>query len=130
MCPGGVLSSLSIFAPRDSGDGFGVASRVHPPRLCFCMKLFASTQKCTELRFCMMQICGAAASELHSCKPRLDQNENGMLRTFIPAGSGLRSGGARDLCNRESQPAPAASCAEIVLFPQLQACVIAKSGIF
>ena len=52
----------------------------------------------------MMQICGAAASELHSCKPRLDQNENGMLRTFIPAGSGLRSGGARDLCNRESLP--------------------------
>ena len=29
-----------------------------------------------------------------------------------------------------SSPAPAASCAEIVLFPQLQACVIAKSGIF
>ena len=29
-----------------------------------------------------------------------------------------------------SSPAPAASCAEIVLFPQFQACVIAKSGIF
>ena len=28
-----------------------------------------------------------------------------------------------------SSPAPAASCAEIVLFPQFQACVIAKSGI-
>ena len=80
---------------------FRVAPRTHPLRLRFCAKPFASTQKCTELRFCMTQICGPAALGMHSCKPRLDQNENGMLRTFIPAGSGLHSGGARDFCNRE-----------------------------
>ena len=49
----------------------------------------------------MMQICGPEALGLHSCKLRWDQNEDGMLRTFIPAGCGLRSVGPGKPCNRE-----------------------------
>ena len=50
-----------------------------------------------------MQICGPEALGLHSCKLRWDQNEDGMLRTFIPAGCGLRSVGPGKPCNRERE---------------------------
>ena len=65
-----------------------------------CYKL-VTPQNPSKLRFCMMQICGPEALGLHSCKLRWDQNEDGMLRTFIPAGCGLRSVGPGKPCNRE-----------------------------
>ena len=53
---------------------------------------------------CDFARCKFAVPRPRNCSPASlgwTKNENGMLRTFISAGSGLRSGGAGKLCNRE-----------------------------
>ena len=74
------------------GFGLGLAWGEGPPQSRRRGILIASTQKCSKVRFCMLQICGPTAPWLRSCSFGRRRMKDVMLFTFIQAGCAQPSG--------------------------------------
>ena len=63
--------------------------------------LIASTQNCSKVRFCLLQICWPTAPWLHSCSSERSPAEDVMLSIFIQAGCGQPSERSGECYRRE-----------------------------